>query len=86
MMLIGVEFLQSQIAQGGFLAKLVLNEKGAIFFPPINSIAIKKRRALPTQMNQPATHWRRCFRRERSKSAIIAISVSSASAKLSKRC
>ena len=33
MILIGVEFLQSQIAQGGFTAKLVFNHKGAIFFP-----------------------------------------------------
>ena len=32
MMLVGVEFLHSQIAQTGFAAKLVLNHKGAIFF------------------------------------------------------
>ena len=34
MMLIGAELLLSQVAQGGFVAKLVLNDKGAIFFPP----------------------------------------------------
>jgi hypothetical protein len=33
MMLIGVEFLQSQLTQDGFLAKVVLNDKGALFFP-----------------------------------------------------
>ena len=33
MMLVGVEFLLNQIAQTGFAAKLVVNHKGAIFFP-----------------------------------------------------
>jgi hypothetical protein len=33
MILIGAEFLLSQCAQGGFVAKLVLNDEGAIFFP-----------------------------------------------------
>lgn len=32
MMLVGVEFLHSQIAQAGFAAKLVVNHRGAIFF------------------------------------------------------
>ena len=33
MKLIGVEFLQAKIAEGGFTAKLVFNASGAIFFP-----------------------------------------------------
>jgi len=33
MQLLGVEFLAGVVAQGGFSAKMVFNEHGAIFFP-----------------------------------------------------
>lgn len=33
MLLVGIEFLNFVLAQGGFSAKLVVNDHGAIFFP-----------------------------------------------------